>query len=185
MAFNHPGGEKLTRRLLTLMNLPYGAKMLDFGCGVGGAMSLAANDFGLEVTGLDSDRGMVNACKLQGLNVIQAKNNVIDFPSLSFDGAIAECVLSLTDNRAEALHELWCVFRNGGKLGISDVFEKGREEILQNELETAGFKVRVWEYHSRELGSYVAQAIMDGKDCGELEKYGKNTGYYLAVAEKP
>ncbi|MDR2360769.1 MAG: class I SAM-dependent methyltransferase [Oscillospiraceae bacterium] len=185
MAFNHPGGEKLTRRLLALTALPQGAKLLDFGCGVGGAMRLAASEFGFDIIGIDSDRGMVNACKLQGLNAVLSKNNVVDFPSLSFDGVIAECVLSLTDSRAETLHEFWCVLKRGGKLGISDIFEKGREEILQNELETAGFTVRVWEYHSREIGAYVAQAIMDGKDCADFDRYGKDTGYYLAVAEKP
>ncbi|MDR2606627.1 MAG: class I SAM-dependent methyltransferase [Oscillospiraceae bacterium] len=183
--YGHPGGEALTRRLLELCALPAGSDVLDFGCGAGETLLLMRDEYGFNVTGTDADRAAVNAAKLRdsALNVVHLVNNVVDFPSLSFDAVVAECSLSVVGMRAEYLHEIYCVLRRGGKLAISDVFARGEEDIIQNELERSGFRLLVWEYHTQALRDYAAQLLMDGRkvDC---ERYGKDTGYYLAVAAK-
>jgi len=184
--YGHPGGEELTRRMLNALKLPEGAKILDFGCGSGETLMIMRDDYGFDVTGIDADRAAVNACKIRdpALNVLHLVNNVVDFPSFSFDAVIAECSLSVVEMREEYFHEIYCVLKHGGKLAMTDVFTRGEEDIFQNELERAGFKLRVWEYHTQALRNYAAQLLMDGKSA-DCDRYNKDTtGYFLAIAEK-
>jgi ubiquinone/menaquinone biosynthesis C-methylase UbiE len=185
--YGHPGGEALTRRALDHCSLPVGADVLDFGCGAGDTLALMRDEYRFNVTGIDADRAAVNACKLRepSLNVVHLVNNVVDFPSLSFDAVIAECALSVVEMREEYLHELYCVLRHGGKLAVTDIFNRGDEDIIQNELDCAGFKLLIWEYHTQALRNYAAQLLMDGKST-DCDRYNKDTiGYYLAIALKP
>jgi SAM-dependent methyltransferase len=55
-----------------------------------------------------------------------------DYPSYSFNGVMMECVLSLINLPDEALHEVYCVLKKGGKLFISDLYIKNpKPEFLQ------------------------------------------------------
>jgi ubiquinone/menaquinone biosynthesis C-methylase UbiE len=186
--YGHPGGAELTRRAIRLCSLPEGAYVLDFGCGAGESLTILRDEFKLKAAGADSDKGALNACKLRdaSLDVTRVINNVLDFPSLAFDAVLAECSLSVVEDgtRGEYLHEFYCVLKKGGKLVISDIFNRGDEDRIQAELENAGFKLLLWEYHSQELKNFAAQLIMDGRSASGCDRYGKDTGYYLLVAVK-
>ena len=49
----HPGGENLSRSLVEKLGLAAGSSTLDVACGVGTTSRMMANEFGLNVTGLD------------------------------------------------------------------------------------------------------------------------------------
>lgn len=49
----HPGGEDLSKQLVTALGLNAGAKVLDVACGVGTTTRMMANTFGFNATGLD------------------------------------------------------------------------------------------------------------------------------------
>lgn len=49
----HPGGEGLSKTLVTELGLAAGSKVLDVACGVGTTTRMMANEFGVNATGLD------------------------------------------------------------------------------------------------------------------------------------
>jgi ubiquinone/menaquinone biosynthesis C-methylase UbiE len=162
--------------------------VLDFGCGRGDTLTLMRDELKLDAYGADADRAAVNSCKLRDptLKVTRVRNNVLDFPSSSFDAVIAECSLSVVEDgtRGEYLHEFYCILKPGGKLALCDVFRRGDEDAIQAELENAGFTLRSWEYRSSDLKSYVAQLIMDDRSITACDRYGNDTSYFLLVAER-
>ena len=47
-----------------------------------------------------------------------------DYMSFTFDGIMMECSLSTFPQPDEALHEVYCVLKKGGRLIITDYYEK-------------------------------------------------------------
>ncbi len=119
----HPGGTELTEEAARLAGFKKGDKILDVGCGDGSGMSFLAG-LGLEMTGCDVSKEMVKRAREAGLDVIETDGLEIDLPSLSFDGAIAECSLSLMDRHGELFHELYCLLKKGARLVITDLYDR-------------------------------------------------------------
>jgi phosphoethanolamine N-methyltransferase len=61
--FISPGGEATTRELLGLVALGPGLRVLDVGCGLGGAAFLMAQTFGARVHGIDLSRNMLQIAR--------------------------------------------------------------------------------------------------------------------------
>jgi len=195
--YGHPGGEKLTRRLLELLGFSVKSdnadvqraapSVLDFGCGAGGSMVLMRDEYGLDVSGCDADKDAINACRTRdsSLRVKRVRNNVLDYPSLSFDAVIAECSLSaITDDaRGEYFHEFYCVLKKGGILAVSDIYNKSEKDKLTAVIEDADFRITHFEDVSRELASYIAELTLDGVDL-PCAQYGRDTGYMILIAVK-
>jgi len=120
----HPGGLASTRRLLRASGLAPGARILDAGCGLGASARLAADEFGLTVDAVDASAetiGRAAARTVAGRIRWQlAELSRLPFDASSFDGVIAECVLSTTE-RPGVLRELARVLVPGGALVMSDV----------------------------------------------------------------
>jgi len=57
-------------------------------------------------------------------------------------------------------------------------------EPLRKTLEDMGFQIIVEEDYSSELGSYLAESILNGQTNLSKEPLPKDTGYFLLVAEK-
>lgn len=120
----HPGGLDSTRELLVASRLQPGARLLDAGCGLGASARVAADDFGLQVEAVDASREVIGRARARGPGgrVRWLVADLLDLPhaDASFDGILAECVLS-TLPREQALAELRRVLRPGGRLVLSDV----------------------------------------------------------------
>lgn len=123
----HPGGEALTLRMVESMSLGPGARVLDLGCGAGSTALLLADRLGMRVSGVDlSAANVARACERAtsaGSTAHFARADVhhLPFGSGTFDAALAECTLSLFNERARSLAEIARVLRPAGQLGVSDM----------------------------------------------------------------
>jgi SAM-dependent methyltransferase len=101
-----------------------GARILDAGCGEGDTLAWLEKTYGVKGTGIDSADELLRRGreKYPGLDLRRGETEMLDFPSLEFDGVIMECVLSLSPLQLEALHEAWCVLKKGGKLILTDLY---------------------------------------------------------------
>jgi len=111
----HPGGEEGTEALLDRAGVADGTWLLDVGCGAGRSVGLA-RERGAEAVGLDRDpppdgiRGDLCALPLRDGSV---------------DVVLAECVMCLVPDRAQALRETRRVLCPGGRVALSDVVVDG------------------------------------------------------------
>jgi len=118
----HPGGAALTARALDLLALPPGARLLDVGSGPGTTRDLAARR-GLRPVGVDLSPAWRGEERAGAFSVGDAER--LPFRGGAFDGAIAECTLSVVPDKAEALEELRRVVRPGGRVAVADVTSEG------------------------------------------------------------
>jgi len=125
----HPGGSSLSHRTIKSMRLPSDASVLDLGCGTGTTTRTLAEQFGYTATGLDRSEHNIALAKSTdrrcAVSFIHGDAYDLPFADASFDGVIAECVLSLLINKAAALAELRRILKPGGSIGITDMSVQG------------------------------------------------------------
>jgi ubiquinone/menaquinone biosynthesis C-methylase UbiE len=181
-----PGGLALTKKAIEIAALPEGARILDVGCGEGETVALLIKEYGFDVTGVDKSSNLILKGKAnhENLDLRCMEAEFLDFDSKTFDAIIMECSLSVFRLQEEAVFEVYCLLKPGGKLIVTDMFQKTpylrqEKEILDgafvlNELadlmENAGFEIIHFEEVENALSNFVAQAIMD---YGSLEEYFK------------
>lgn len=127
MAYLRPGGAALTDRGLQMAGLRAGSRILDVGCGEGDTVAYLNKERGMAAEGIDMNLQRIAAAKElhPGADVKFADGEFLDsYMSFTFDGILMESSLSQINIPEEALHEAWCVMKKGGKLVISDLYEK-------------------------------------------------------------
>ena len=125
----------------------------------------------------------------------------LPFSGESFDGVLAECVLSTLTDRAQALGEWVRVLKPGGRLALSDVTGRagvGRlcsAQTLLQSLAAAGFHIERFEDRPDALKRWVAEFVFaygsldalcggaGGIDGATLR--GARPSYAVVVARKP
>ena len=126
MTIARPGGFELTDRALEIANYKMGSRILDIGCGEGDTVD-RLNKMGLNAEGIDINLSKIDKAKKDypGINVKFGDGGFMDdYLSYTFDGIISECTLSTMLQPDEALHEVYCVLKKGGRLIITDYYEK-------------------------------------------------------------
>ena len=126
MAYLRPGGQALTDRGLELAGLREGSRILDIGCGEGDTVAYL-QEKGIHAEGIEMNLSKVTEAKEihPGIDVRFGDGEFLDsYMSYTFDGILMESSLSLINMPDEALHEAYCVLKKGGKLIISDLYEK-------------------------------------------------------------
>ncbi|MFM8319569.1 MAG: DVU_1556 family methyltransferase [Chloroflexota bacterium] len=203
----HPGGTALTRRALQAAGLPPGARLLDLGCGEAGSLGLPAE--ALCPAGLDQCLEALQAGRSRNPAAALVCGLVqrLPFAAGAWETLLAECSLSACGALDAALAECRRVLAPGGKLVISDLYQRrppggplSQAEWLQR-LHSHGFAVRVWEDHTPALTAWAGAALLSGRPLAEL--WGcrpdgarlcagapvggaplSGAGYFLLVAEK-
>lgn len=159
----HPGGEAATDALLDRADVSGATRLLDVGCGGGGALSLARAR-GAAAVGVDRRPAEDRAGVLRGdMTRLPVRNDSVDV-------VLAECVLCLSSDFSCALSEAGRVLRGDGRLALSDVVvdgsppelpdsiaealcltgPRGREELVES-VERAGFDVGTVRDHRKDL----------------------------------
>ena len=117
-----PGGLELTSEAINLARLVKGSKILDLGCGCGKSVEFLQNDY--DIIGIDSSLELINKTKSKIPNLRVEHGSAYDLPyqDSSMDGILAECVMSLLDNKEVALSEAKRVMKPKGKLIVSDLY---------------------------------------------------------------
>jgi SAM-dependent methyltransferase len=169
----HIRGREATRDLANLARLQKGEKVLDLGCGLGGAARTLVEEFACSVTGIDLVEDYIQAAIM--LSEQLGKNNQIDFrvgnvldlpfENDSFDVVMSEHVIMNIEDKAQMFSEMKRVLREKGRFAIyvicagpnkpiqfpvpwaSDpaISFLSEENELREELLRAGFQEKEWK----------------------------------------
>jgi hypothetical protein len=125
----HPGGARLTSRLVHALGVGRGDTIVDVASGLGTSALQSARETGCAVIGVDLSEESVaaaeRAAQAAGLGE-RVRFAVGDAEALplddsSVDGALCECALCTFPDKQSAARELARVLRPGARLGLSDV----------------------------------------------------------------
>ncbi|OYY95474.1 MAG: hypothetical protein B7Y41_02940 [Hydrogenophilales bacterium 28-61-23] len=123
----HAGGMPSTKRLVELLDIKPGMKVLDLGCGVGSATRYVARNSKASVVGVDLDPDMIQRARLSSRrsevkNIQYESMDVTDtrFPDRSFDRVIVQSVACFND-KATLFGEVARLLKPGGLMGLNEV----------------------------------------------------------------
>ena len=190
-----PGGFALTDRAAEILGVLPGWRVLDVGCGLGGTVGRLRSRYGAHAWGVDfSMEQLADADGLPGL--IRAKGDCLPFRTGTFNAVFCECVLSLLDDRVEALAEFARVLKPGGYLVLTDLYSgdgcachgdscatrAASLAEVRGLLSGHGFTVTMAEDHSPHLRDLAARLVWvgGGRRCG-CEGH---LSYYLMIARQ-
>ena len=182
----HVGGRKATKELANLAGLRRGCRVLDVGCGLGGAARYLAEEWGCQSTGLDTTQEYVETARaLTGMVGLSAKVEFMQGSALEMpfaDGSFEvvwtqHAQMNVADKR-RFYSEIIRVLRPGGRLVFHDVLQgEGGEphyplpwaddpsmsflitaESLRRLLLEAGLSILSWEDQSQQSLDWFAAA---------------------------
>ncbi|HEY5700459.1 MAG TPA: methyltransferase domain-containing protein [Gammaproteobacteria bacterium] len=169
--FVSPGGIDTAREFIQRLDLRSGMRVLDAGCGLGGAAFLMAQEFGASVTGVDLSANMIRRadarCRSLGLGdrVSFSREDVVklDF-SNEFDVVHSRDVFLHITDKPTLFATLHRTLKPGGCLLVTDYCRGDRKS-------------------SKEFERYVTER---GYDLLDLDGYAariRQAGFYNVVAE--
>ena len=184
-----PGGLALTKIALSRCSFPPGARLLDIGCGAAYTLEhLIGWDF--NALGIDPSLAALRQGieKNRSMPLLSAVGEDLPLAPSTFDGVLAECVLSITRDRDRVLGECRRVLKANGRIILSDLYATNpggmnavhslppsgclahiltRDELL-DKLNDHGFQPSFWEDRSHALRAFVAQLVFS---YGSAEKF--------------
>lgn len=166
----HPGGEAVTRRALALAALLPGARVLDIGCGTGGAVRMLRAQ-GMEATGIDASAKLVTLA--DSPFVTQGDGRCI---AGVYDALLLECVLSLLGDRTAFLRTAKEALVPRGRLILCEPYRRGNAGValpvkscvngvpdeagVREQMAQAGFACIAWRDETDALRSFLAMLVM-------------------------
>lgn len=125
----HIRGRKATRELAHLADLKPGMKVLDIGCGIGGAARTLADESGCHVTGIDLVQEYCRTAQMLSERV-GANSRVtfrhgdvmnMSFDRASFDAVLSQHVLMNIEDKARLFKEVRRVLQPEGRLVLYEI----------------------------------------------------------------
>lgn len=188
-------------RLLALLlerRVDRDARVADIGCGGGTTLAWLSKHSGYVLSGAEPDADLVAAARenCPTAAFVRAGAEALPFHDGAFDAALMECVFSLLEEPVAAVSEAKRIVRPGGVFVLTDLYARVKEDLSfkQNALlrhiysrQTieaffggAGFTLDGFIDRTADMGSLIAQMIMDG---AELDCVDEETVKYLRRAE--
>lgn len=174
-----PGGFRLTERGVSFCGLPDLSIIIDVGCGTGASVAFLREKFHFKALGLELSESLLREIvRMEHFPLAMARAEELPILPGVCDGILCECVLSLIFEPNSALCEFARVLRPGGFLVMSDLYDRGREELtspcsendgsvlrtrmaIESFVGKAGFEVLLWEDHTMYLKELAAQLILN------------------------
>ena len=133
----HIGGRPATEHLMKQLGFNSSDKLLDIGCGLGGASRFIAKTFGNSVTGIDLTDDFVSAGNSltswvsleDSVSLHQGSALDMPFDEASFNGAYMLHVGMNIQAKDKLFMEISRVLKPGSRLGIYDVMRTSRETL--------------------------------------------------------
>ena len=133
----HIGGRAATAALAGQLGLAASDRVLDVGCGLGGAARFLASEYGCTVTGIDLTAEFVETARTLsgwvGLGDRTAFEHgsavAMPFADASFDAATMLHVGMNIEAKADLFAEIARVLVPGGRLGVYDILRSGEGEV--------------------------------------------------------
>lgn len=169
----HIGGRGATRDLIELAEFGPGDRVLDMGCGIGGAARTLAREFGCQVVGLELTTEYCRAARwlndrLDAGGAVEIREgDALDppFEARAFEGVLLQHMAMNIPHKERLLQECHRVLRPGGRLALYEICAGEPRPIhfpvpwaedpslshlvppgrLRRVAEDAGFSVRIWE----------------------------------------
>lgn len=182
----HIGGRVATKDFLDQLAITSAHRVLDVGCGLGGASRFAANEYGCQVTGIDLTSEYVETgrtlCEWVGLqdriDLDHGDATSLPYEAGTFDRAFMLHVGMNVADKGALITELHRVVRPEGRVGVYDVMQVGAGEVrfpvpwattvaesdvatpaaYRTALEEAGFRI-VAERNRREFAAEFFTAL--------------------------
>jgi len=134
----HIGGRKATEYLVDKLALRPQDRVLDVGCGIGGATRYIAARIGCEVTGIDLTPEFIEAANALSRRVgltdrvrfETASALAMPFDEAGFDAAVTVHVAMNIRDRVTLYSEIARVMKPGGRLGLFDVMKKNADDLV-------------------------------------------------------
>jgi ubiquinone/menaquinone biosynthesis C-methylase UbiE len=112
------------RRAIELVNLQAGEKVLVSGVGTG--LDLPLIPPGVQVTGIDLTRAMLEKARAKSIELCMTfavmDAQALQFPDDTFDVVVLNLLLSVVPDGAAAFAEAWRVLQPGGRIVVFDKF---------------------------------------------------------------
>lgn len=129
----HAGFAPATRHLLTALEVSAATRLLDVGCGIGGAARLAAHEYGARAVGVDLSPGFVAAAEdLTGrvgladlVSYAVTDGTTLPYEDASFQAATMIHVGMNVPDKTSLFHEVRRVLTPGGRFGVYDQMRVG------------------------------------------------------------
>jgi cyclopropane fatty-acyl-phospholipid synthase-like methyltransferase len=137
------------------MHIPFGARVLDLGCGWGGPAAMLQDEHGCRVTGVTVSRTQSEYCRARGLHTLQLDMTRDELPT-DFDVVLLMESLEHVTDRVDFLRRLHdCAPRLVFQVNCAHPTADGAEfdgtmrtftpSQLQDEFRAAGWNPTVWE----------------------------------------
>lgn len=172
----HPGGARLTSRLIGALRVGPGQLVVDIASGPGTSTLQVAREAGCEVIGVDLSPASVDAARraadrcglAERARFVAGDAESLPLPDAAADGVISECALCTFPDKRAAAAEIARVLKPGMRLALSDVVAE--PERLPAELRTLAAWVSCFA-DARPLREVAALLGEVGLECELVERH--------------
>ncbi|MBT2292901.1 class I SAM-dependent methyltransferase [Paenibacillus albidus] len=161
----HPGGFDLTRRTAEVAELKPGMRVLDVSSGRGTQAIFYAENYGVQVTGIDISEKMIQSAtdsaqrsgNTDRVSFRLGDSRALPFSDNSFDAVINECAVGIPDDSQQVLNEMVRVVKPRGTVVIHESIWKKRisdmeKEELSERYGTTPLELEEWNHMLQKAG---------------------------------